>query len=38
VDPASGERRTVAMADTFTTPGRNAGGDDDWLLLLTAPS
>ena len=38
VDPASGDRRTVPMADTFTTPGRNAGGDDDWLLLLTSPS
>jgi hypothetical protein len=37
VDPASGERRTVAVTDTFTTPGRNAGGDDDWLLLLAAP-
>ena len=38
VDPASGDRRTVEMADTFTTPGRNAGGDDEWLLLLSAPS
>ena len=38
VDPVSGARQTVPMADTFATPGRNAGGDDDWLLLLSAPS
>ena len=38
VDPASAQRHTVPMEDTFTTPGHNAGGDDDWLLLLTAPS
>jgi hypothetical protein len=36
IDPSSGERRTAPMADTFTTPGANAGGDDDWLLLITA--
>jgi hypothetical protein len=24
------------MAATFTTPGPNAGGDDDWLLVLSA--
>ena len=38
VDPASGDRRAVPMTDTFTTPGRNAGGDEDWLLLLTSLS
>jgi uncharacterized protein DUF4038 len=36
IDPSSCERRTASMADTFTTPGLNAGGDDDWLLLITA--
>jgi hypothetical protein len=36
VDPVSGERRTVPMAATFATPGPNAGGDGDWLLLFTA--
>jgi len=24
------------MAATFTTPGPNAGGDDDWLLVLSS--
>jgi hypothetical protein len=38
VDPASAQRRPVPLEDTFTTPGRNAGDDDDWLLLLTTPS
>lgn len=38
IDPASGKRRTVPVTDTFSTPGRNAGGDEDWLLLLTASS
>jgi hypothetical protein len=37
IDPGSGERHPVPMADTFTTPGRNASGDQDWLLLITAP-
>jgi Protein of unknown function (DUF4038)/Putative collagen-binding domain of a collagenase len=36
VDPASGARRPVPMAATFTPPGPNAAGDGDWLLLLTA--
>jgi hypothetical protein len=35
VDPASGRRRPVPMSATFTTPGRNAAGDGDWLLVLT---
>jgi Protein of unknown function (DUF4038)/Putative collagen-binding domain of a collagenase len=38
VDPASGARRPVPMAATFTPPGPNAAGDGDWLLLLTAAS
>jgi hypothetical protein len=37
VDPASGARRPVPTAATFTPPGPNAAGDGDWLLLLTAP-
>jgi hypothetical protein len=24
------------MSATFTTPGRNGGGDEDWLLLLSS--
>ena len=37
LDPASGcPTRRVPMSDTFTTPGLNAEGDNDWLLLLTA--
>jgi hypothetical protein len=35
-DPASGASRPVPMSDTFTTPGINAGGDADWLLLFTS--
>ncbi len=38
VDPASGARRSVALTGEFTSPGRNAGGDGDWLLLFTSPS
>ena len=34
VDPVSGERQDAALAETFTTPGENAGGDEDWVLLL----
>jgi hypothetical protein len=36
IDPASGERQSVPMAATFTTPGANAGSDNDWLLVLTS--
>ena len=36
VDPTSGTRRPVPMAATFTTPGPNAGGDHDWLLILSS--
>jgi Protein of unknown function (DUF4038)/Putative collagen-binding domain of a collagenase len=36
VDPASGRRRPVPMSATFTTPGRNAAGGHDWLLLLSS--
>lgn len=36
IDPASGTRLPVPMSDTFTTPGRNADGDDDWLLILAS--
>jgi len=37
VDPASGARRPVPMSGSFTTPGPNADGGDDWLLVLRAP-
>ena len=36
IDPTSGRRDPVPMSATFTTPGLNAEGDNDWLLLLTA--
>jgi len=36
IDPASGASRMVPITDTFTTPGLNADGDDDWLLVITA--
>ena len=35
-DPTSGTSRSVPMSNTFTTPGTNAGGDTDWLLLFTS--
>ena len=35
VDPTSGRRRPVPMTASLTTPGRNAAGGDDWLLVLT---
>jgi Protein of unknown function (DUF4038)/Putative collagen-binding domain of a collagenase len=35
VDPTSGARRPVPLAASFTTPGRNAAGGGDWLLLLS---
>lgn len=36
IDPTSGARRPVPMAATFTTPGANTGGGNDWLLVLTS--
>ena len=36
IDPATGARRPVPMSATFTTPGRNGGGDEDWLLVLSS--
>ena len=36
IDPTSGTRRPVPMQSTFTPPGTNAGGDADWLLVLTS--
>jgi hypothetical protein len=35
VDPTSGARRPVPLSASLTPPGRNAAGDDDWLLVLT---
>ena len=34
VDPVSGESRATALEKTLTTPGENAGGDEDWLLVV----
>jgi hypothetical protein len=34
IDPISAASHPVPMSATFTTPGRNAGGDHDWLLVL----
>jgi hypothetical protein len=36
IDPASGSTRPASMSATFTTPGRNADGRTDWLLVLTS--
>jgi len=36
IDPTSGARRPIPMSSTFTTPGANAEGDNDWLLVLTS--
>lgn len=36
VDPVDGTRRAVPLAGPLSTPGPNADGDDDWLLLITA--
>lgn len=35
VDLVSGDRREVAPAGRMSTPGPNAGGDGDWLLILS---
>jgi hypothetical protein len=35
IDPASGARHPAPMSAAFTPPGRNAGGDGDWLLILS---
>jgi hypothetical protein len=39
IDPTDGGSRSVALARTFTSPGLNRDGDEDWLLLFshTAP-
>ena len=34
VDPTDGARKPVPLSSSLTTPGRNAGGDHDWLLEL----
>jgi Protein of unknown function (DUF4038)/Putative collagen-binding domain of a collagenase len=36
VDPTSGARHPVPMSAAFTSPGRNGGGDEDWLLILSS--
>ena len=34
VDPVSGDRQETALAESLTTPGENAGDDEDWVLVL----
>jgi hypothetical protein len=34
IDPVSGARTATPVTSSLTTPGENAGGDSDWLLLL----
>lgn len=34
VDPVTGERQDTELAESLTTPGENADGDEDWLLVL----
>lgn len=36
VDPVSGDRREVSPGSRMSTPGVNAGGDGDWILVLSA--
>jgi len=36
VDPVSGDRREVSPGSRMSTPGANAGGDGDWILVLSA--
>lgn len=35
IDPTTGARRPTPISATFTTPGRNADGGGDWLLVLS---
>lgn len=37
IDPTTGRSRAMSLSATVTTPGPNAAGDQDWILLLTAP-
>jgi len=42
VDPTNGKKTFIGMfansgSHTFTPPGANAGGDDDWVLLFELP-
>lgn len=36
IDPSTGAARTVEAGSTYTTPGSNADGDEDWLLVIRA--
>jgi hypothetical protein len=35
IDPTTGRERPVPMSPTFTTPGPNAAGDPDWILMFS---
>jgi hypothetical protein len=37
-DPSSGESTSTSLAATMSTPGPNADGDEDWLLVVEGPS
>jgi hypothetical protein len=34
IDPTSGQSQPIHLMPQLTTPGNNAGGDSDWILLL----
>lgn len=36
VDPTTGTQTSMTWTTTLTNPGANAGGDHDWLYLITA--
>jgi hypothetical protein len=36
VDPSTGASRPAGSGTAFTTPGPNAAGDGDWLLILSS--
>ncbi len=36
-DPTTGQQHDVPLADRYTSPGTNAAGGTDWLLIFHAP-
>jgi hypothetical protein len=37
IDPTTTERLPARLATRMNSPGRNSGGDTDWLLLVRSP-
>lgn len=37
VDPSTGQKVSTAVRSTYRTPGTNASGDEDWLLVFSTP-